>query len=175
MVFVNSFSRPFFGLKIDPVLDGFLDRFWSENEPQINQKSIKTCFFCCFFCDAFFLRFFWISAQFSRSPNLRNRAHAYSRALFSRNRHFRFRTSFRMDFTSFWPHFRPKNASKWAPGPSREKNRFWVPILSIFWSIWGPIWSPWGGHFRQKARRTSAERTFWPSGTPRGRFWSLRG
>ena len=96
-------------------------------------------------------RFFEISDRFSRSPDLKTRAPVYTGTRFSKNRRFRFRTSFGMDSSSFWHHFRPQNAPKWAPGPSREKSRLFVPILSIFWSISGTIWPPWGGNFRQKS------------------------
>ena len=41
--------------------------------------------------------------------------------------------------------------SRWPPGPSRERSRLLVPILSIFWLIFGSIWPPWGGNFRQKS------------------------
>ena len=58
VVFVNFFSPPFFVLKIDPVSDGFLDRFWTGNGPQINQKSIKTCFFSLLFLRCVFSSFF---------------------------------------------------------------------------------------------------------------------
>ena len=61
VVFVNFVSPPFFGLKIDPVLDGFLDRFWAKNGPAINQKSIKSCFF---FVAFFAMRFFFVFLRF---------------------------------------------------------------------------------------------------------------
>ena len=110
------------------------------------------------FLTSFRNRFSSISAQFSRSPNLKNRAPVYTGTRFSKNRRFRFRTSFWMDFSAFWPHFRPQNAPKWAPGPSREKSRLLVPIFSILGSISGPIWPPWGAIFRQKST-TSIEET----------------
>ena len=58
VVFLNFFSPPFFVWKIEPVSDGFWDRFGTENGPQINQKSIKTCFlFVAFFAMRFFFVF----------------------------------------------------------------------------------------------------------------------
>jgi hypothetical protein len=158
------FSPPFFGWKIDPVLDGFLDRFQPENEPKVDQKSIRSCFFPCSFCNAFFRCFSEISAQFSRSPNLNNRAPVYTDTRFSQNRRFRFRTSLWMDFSSFWPHFRPPNAPKWALGPSREKVDFWYLFCRIFGRFLGPFGSLGEAIFAKKVCHTLRETTLGPSG-----------
>ena len=133
------FHLPFSTGKSTPFWMGFLDRLLLQQIPQMDQKSIKSCFFRYFFSNAFFRRFSQISARFSRSPNLKYRAPVYTGTRLSKNRRFRFRISFWMDFSSFWPHFRPDNARKWAPGPSRERSRLSVPILSISGSISGPI------------------------------------
>ena len=139
---------------------GFRIDFDPKMEPKSTRNPQKTALFPCFFCDAFFLCFFIFSAQFSRSPNLRNRAGAYSTVVFSRNRRFRFRSSFSMDFGSFSPHFRCKNAPKWPPGPFREKSRLLVPIFFISGPFWGPIWPPWGDIFHQKTTRDIGETHF---------------
>ena len=145
--FSKLFSPLFSSRKSTPFRMGFWLDFYLKMEPKSTKNHSKTALFRCFFAMCFSL-FFLISAQFSRCANLRNRAGAYSTVVFSRNRRFRFRSSFSMDFCSFSPHFRCKNAPKWPPGPFREKSRLLVPIFLISGPFWGAIWPPWGDIFR---------------------------
>ena len=137
---------------------GFWIDFYPKIEPKSTRNHSNTALFRCFFCDAFFLCFFLISAQFSRSPNLRNRAGAYSTVVFSRNRRFRFRSSLSMDFGSFSPHFRPQNAPKWPPGPSREKIDFWYLFSRFGDRFLGPF-GPLGETFFGKKTTRDIGRT----------------
>ena len=66
--------------------------------------------------------------------------------------------------------FDQKNAPKWAPGPSREKNRFWVPIYTYFIDFlvdFGAHLAPLGRSFSRKNHdRHWGNALFGPPGRP---------
>ena len=63
VVFLTFFAS-FFVSTIDPVSDGFLDRFWPQNGAQINQESLKNCPFSLLFLRCVFCHFFWFLFNF---------------------------------------------------------------------------------------------------------------
>ena len=77
-------------------------------------------------------RFSEISVRFSRSPDLKNRALAYTRARFSKNRRFRFRTSFWRDFWRFYLRFLPQKSIKTPPKTVSRKLRFSIAFFARF-------------------------------------------
>ena len=87
-------------------------------------------------------RFSKISAQFSRSPNLKNRAPAYTGTPFPKNRRFRFRTSFWTDFWWFYLRFGPQKSTKTPPKTLSKHIDFFIAVFLRFGPLWGPFGEP---------------------------------
>jgi len=114
-------------------------------------------------------RFSEISARFSRSPDLKNRALAYTRTRFSKNRRFRFRTSFWRDFWWFYLRFLPPKSIKTPPKTVSRKLRFSIAFFARFSWFLDPLWDPFS---HPKSPKNTSRAAFGTLQGLRGRLWS---
>ena len=147
VVFLNSFSRPFFVSKIDPVLDGFLDRFWTENGPKMNQTSIKSCFFSLLFLRCVFSSFFWdFYSIFEVSEPRKSCSRLHASTIFEKSP-FSFSDLISDGFYLILASFSTPKRSKMGSGTlSRKKSIFGTYFIDFLVDL-GAHLAPWGRSF----------------------------
>ena len=69
--------------------------------------------------------------------------------------------------------FDPKTLQNGLRDPLEKKVDFWYLFCRFFGRFLGPFGPLGEAIFAKKACHTLGERTFWPSGTPRGRFFGF--